>query len=211
MIDWTPGSIALQIGPVPVYWYGICYAVGLAVAYVVMVAQARRLTLDPAVLANGMIVVAVAALIGGRLYHVIDQFNACPPAFPDAPCYSQNLLRIVLPPYSGLGVYGGLITGTIAFIAYARYQHIDPWAYADVVAPGLFTMQAIGRLGNCTAPPRICRGASRSIASTASTRIRATASPSRRRTSSRCSSTNRCRAWSAPWCSSGSPGARRRG
>lgn len=148
MIDWTPGSIALQIGPVPVYWYGICYAVGLAVAYVVMVAQARRLTLDPAVLANGMIVVAVAALIGGRLYHVIDQFNACPPAFPDAPCYSQNLLRIVLPPYSGLGVYGGLITGTIAFIAYARYQHIDPWAYADVVAPGLFTMQAIGRLGN---------------------------------------------------------------
>src|SRR5262249_7425295 len=64
------------------------------------------------------------------------------------PCYSQNLLKIVLPPYSGLGVYGGLVTGTIAFIAYVRYQHIDLWSYADVVAPGLFTMQAVARWGN---------------------------------------------------------------
>jgi phosphatidylglycerol:prolipoprotein diacylglycerol transferase len=148
MIDFTPGSIAIQIGPIPVYWYGVAYAVGLAAAYIVMVAQARRLKLDPSLIANGMIVVAVAALIGGRLYHVIDQWNACPPLVPDGPCYSQNPLKVVLPPYSGLGVYGGLVTGTIAAIAYARYQHIDFWAYTDVVAPGLFTMQAIGRWGN---------------------------------------------------------------
>ena len=148
MIDFTPSSVAVQIGPFPVYWYGIAYAVGLAVAYVVMVGQARRLGYDPAPLANGLIVVAVAALIGGRLYHVIDQWNACPPAFPDGPCYSQDLLRIVLPPYSGLGVYGGLVTGTIAAIVYIRYLRLDFWAYADVVAPGLFTMQAIGRWGN---------------------------------------------------------------
>jgi phosphatidylglycerol---prolipoprotein diacylglyceryl transferase len=153
MIDWTPSSIAFStpfpiIGTLNVYWYGICYAVGLAVAYLVMVAQARRLKLDPGLIVNGMIIVAVAALAGGRLYHVIDQWRACPPAIPDGPCYSQNLLRIVLPPYSGLGVYGGLITGTIAFFAYVRYHHIDAWAYADVVAPGLFAMQAIGRWGN---------------------------------------------------------------
>lgn len=148
MIDWTPDSIAIQLGPIPVFWYGICYAVGLAVAYVVMVAQARRLRLDPALLANGMIVVAIAALIGGRLYHVIDQFNACPPAFPEGPCYSQNLLKIVLPPYSGLGVYGGLITGTIAAIIYCRYERVSVWQWADVIAPGLFVMQAIGRWGN---------------------------------------------------------------
>jgi phosphatidylglycerol:prolipoprotein diacylglycerol transferase len=148
MIDWTPESIAIQIGPIPVFWYGICYAVGLAAAYIVMVGQAKRLKLDPVVISNGMIIVAVAALIGGRLYHVIDQFYACPPAFPDGPCYSQNLLKIVLPPYSGLGVYGGLITGTIAFIVYVRYQRLELWSWADVVAPGLFTMQAIGRWGN---------------------------------------------------------------
>ena len=54
-----------------------------------------------------MIVVAIAALIGGRLYHVIDQWQL----------YKDDLSRIVLPPYSGLGVYGGIIAGVIA--AYA--------------------------------------------------------------------------------------------
>ncbi len=145
MIDFTPGSVAVQLGPLPVYWYGIAYAVGLAVAYAVMVGQAKRLGVDPTPLGNGLIIVAVAALIGGRLYHVIDQFYACGPG---QPCYSQDLLKIVLPPYSGLGVYGGLVTGTIAAILYLRRQHLDFWAYADVVAPGLFTMQAIGRWGN---------------------------------------------------------------
>ena len=145
MIDFTPSSIAIQLGPFPVFWYGIAYAVGLAVAYVVMVGQAKRLGHDPAPLGNGLIVVAIAALIGGRLYHVIDQWNACGPG---QPCYSQDLLKIVLPPYSGLGVYGGLVTGTIAAILYLRYLHLDFWAYADIVAPGLFTMQAIGRWGN---------------------------------------------------------------
>ena len=148
MIDFTPSSVAIQLGPLPVYWYGIAYAVGLAVAYAVMVGQARRLGIDPTPLGNGLIIVAVAALIGGRLYHVIDQWNACPPAVPGGPCYSQDLLKIVLPPYSGLGVYGGLVTGTIAAILYLRRQHLDFWAYADVIAPGLFTMQAIGRWGN---------------------------------------------------------------
>ncbi|HLX34878.1 MAG TPA: prolipoprotein diacylglyceryl transferase [Candidatus Limnocylindrales bacterium] len=148
MIDWTPSSIAIQLGPIPIYWYGIAYAVGLAVAYAVMVGQARRLHLNADLIGNGLIIIAVAALIGGRLYHVIDQFNACPPTFPDGPCYRDNLLKIVLPPYSGLGVYGGIVTGSIAFILYCRYQGISAWAYADVVAPGLFAMQAIGRWGN---------------------------------------------------------------
>jgi phosphatidylglycerol:prolipoprotein diacylglycerol transferase len=138
MIDWTPGSIAIQIGPVPVFWYGIAYAVGLAVAYLVMSRIAARFGEDPIVLGNGLIVVAIAALIGGRAYHVIDQFAL----------YKDDLLKIVLPPYSGLGVYGGLVTGTIAFFLLVRYHRLSAWRWADIVAPGLFTMEAIGRWGN---------------------------------------------------------------
>ena len=42
MIDFTPDPIAIQLGPLPVYWYGICYALGLLAAYQVMVREARR-------------------------------------------------------------------------------------------------------------------------------------------------------------------------
>lgn len=139
MIDWTPSAVAIQIGPLPLYWYGIAYAVGLAGAYAMMVRQARRFGENPALIGNGLIVIAIAALIGGRLYHVVDQWQL----------YQGDLLKIVLPPYSGLGVFGGFVTGTLAFIwLTTRYYRVSTWRWADIVAPGLFVMQAVGRWGN---------------------------------------------------------------
>ena len=138
MLNFTPNPIAFEIGPLPVYWYGIGYAVGLAAAYLVMVRLARRAGEDADILGNGMIIVAIAALIGGRLYHVIDQWAL----------YQDDPIKIILPPYSGLGVYGGIITGTIAAFLYARYKRVPFLRWADIIAPGLFVMQAIARWGN---------------------------------------------------------------
>jgi len=150
MIDLTANPIAIQIGPLPVYWYGLCYALGLLAAYQVLVREARRRGLDTELIINGLIVVAVAALIGGRLYHVIDQWVL----------YKDDPITILLPikraagggymfaGFSGLGVYGGLLTGTIAAVAYIRWTRQSFWRWADVIAPALFAMQAIGRWGN---------------------------------------------------------------
>jgi phosphatidylglycerol:prolipoprotein diacylglycerol transferase len=139
MIDLTPSPIAIQIGPLPVYWYGLGYALGLALAYFVITREARRRGHDAEPVANGLIVVAVAALAGGRLYHVIDQWQNL---------YAADPIRAILPPYTGLGVYGGLVTGTIAGVLYARWKRASAWTWADIVAPGLFAMQAVGRWGN---------------------------------------------------------------
>ncbi len=138
LIAITPEPIAFQLGPVPVLWYGICYALGLAVTYAVITREARRRGLDARLVDNGIIIVAVAALAGGRLYHVIDQW----------PLYKDNLVAIVLPPYSGLGVYGGIATGTVVAYLLIRHWRQSFWRWADVIAPGLFVMQAIGRWGN---------------------------------------------------------------
>jgi phosphatidylglycerol:prolipoprotein diacylglycerol transferase len=138
MFDMTPDPIAFQIGPVPVFWYGIGYAVGLVAVYLVLTRLAKRAGEDPELVGNGMIIVAIAALVGGRAYHVIDQWDR----------YQDDLLAIVLPPYSGLGVYGGIITGTIAAYVYTRYKGVPFLRWADIVAPGLFVMQAVGRWGN---------------------------------------------------------------
>jgi len=138
MIDITPPSIAFQLGPLPVYFYGICYALGLMLAYVVIRHGVRARGLDENLFANGMIVVAVAALIGGRAYHVIDQWQL----------YKDDLTKIVLPPYAGLGVYGGIFAGAVAVIVYARVRRQSFWAWADVIAPGLFAMELVARWGN---------------------------------------------------------------
>ena len=134
----TPDPVAFQLGPIPVYWYGVCYAVGLALAYLVITREARRRGLDARLVDNGIIIVAVVALIGGRLYHVIDQWHL----------YQDDLLKIVMPPYTGLGVYGGILTGTIAAVVVTKLWKQSFWKWTDVIAPGLFVMQAVGRLGN---------------------------------------------------------------
>ena len=116
MIDFTPDPVAFTIGSFPIHWYGICYAVGLAAVYLVLVHEAKRRGEDAEIVGNALIIVAIAALIGGRLYHVIDQWQV----------YSQDPIRAILPVvrqpdgsyafsgFTGLGVPGGIITGTIA-------------------------------------------------------------------------------------------------
>jgi phosphatidylglycerol:prolipoprotein diacylglycerol transferase len=138
MFDLTPDPVAFQIGPIPILWYGLAYAVGLAAVYLVVTRLARVTGRDPELVGNGILVIAVAALAGGRLYHVIDQWER----------YAADPLSIVLPPYSGLGVYGGIVTGTLAAWLYLRWLREPFWTWADIVAPGLFVMQAIGRWGN---------------------------------------------------------------
>jgi phosphatidylglycerol:prolipoprotein diacylglycerol transferase len=138
MFDIPPDPVFLQLGPITIGWYGLCYAIGLAVAYVVLIRLARAAGEDPDIAGNGIIIVSIAALIGGRLYHVIDQWAL----------YANDPLKIILPPYSGLGVYGGIVTGTLAAWWYARRRGVSFVRWADIVAPALFVMQAIGRWGN---------------------------------------------------------------
>src|SRR5262245_4266893 len=150
MITFTPDPVAFYIGSFPIHWYGICYAVGLAAVYFVLVHEARFRGEDESIVGNALIIVAVAALIGGRLYHVIDQYQV----------YIQDPIRAILPVvrqpdgsyafsgFAGLGVPGGIITGTLAAFFLTRRWKLSFWVWADITAPALFVMQAIGRLGN---------------------------------------------------------------
>ena len=138
LIAITPDPIAFHLGPIPVAWYGICYALGLTLAYIVITREAKRRGLNARLVDNGIIIVAAAALVGGRLYHVIDQWAL----------YKDDPLKIILPPYAGLGVYGGIITGAIAAWYITRRWHQSFAKWTDVIAPGLFVMQAVGRMGN---------------------------------------------------------------
>ena len=42
VINITPDPVAIHLGPIPLLWYGIAYAVGLAVTYLVITREARR-------------------------------------------------------------------------------------------------------------------------------------------------------------------------
>ncbi|MGD0862357.1 MAG: prolipoprotein diacylglyceryl transferase [Candidatus Limnocylindrales bacterium] len=138
MIDFTPNPVALAIGSLEIRWYGIAYVVAIAASTWLAFRLARQRGERTDMLIDGLIILAIAALIGGRAYHVIDQWAY----------YQNHLAQIVLPPYSGLGIYGGLFTGLLAVVWLVRHYHLSFWRWADILAPCILLAQAVGRWGN---------------------------------------------------------------
>jgi phosphatidylglycerol:prolipoprotein diacylglycerol transferase len=133
----TPSS-GIEVGPITIGWYGIGYVVAIAVMIVVSQSEARRRGYDPGLVTGAIIPVAVCALIGARLYHVIDQWAY----------YRDHLAQIVLPPYQGLGLYGGIAGAIVGIAFHVRRHHIPLLLALDVVVPGTLFAQAIARWGN---------------------------------------------------------------
>ena len=90
MLDLTPNPVALQIGPFPIYWYGIGYAVGLALAYLLLVRLAKRAGEDPDVAGNGIIIVAV----NGAWMTIL--FGMVSARFRDVPPLVGNIIQILM-------------------------------------------------------------------------------------------------------------------
>jgi phosphatidylglycerol---prolipoprotein diacylglyceryl transferase len=138
MIDFTPNPVAFALGPLEVRWYGVGYVAAIAAGTWLAYRLATRRKERTDIIADGLIFVAIAALLGGRAYHVIDQWAY----------YKDHLAQIVLPPYSGLGIYGGLFTGMLAVIWYARRKGLSFWRWGDILAPCILLAQTVGRWGN---------------------------------------------------------------
>ena len=141
MIDFTPNPVALAFGSIEIRWYGIGYVAAIVAATWLAFRLARQRGERTDVIVDSLIVMAVAALIGGRAYHVIDQWST-------GPDYKDHLAQIFLPPYSGLGIYGGLFTGMLALIWLVRHYKVSFWRWGDIVVPCVLLAQAVGRWGN---------------------------------------------------------------
>jgi phosphatidylglycerol:prolipoprotein diacylglycerol transferase len=138
MIDFTPNPIALSVGSFEIRWYGIAYIAAILVALWVLMHEARRRGERTDIIIDGLIAIAAAALIGGRAYHVIDQWAY----------YKDHLANIVLPPYSGLGVYGGILTGLLVTVYLARRWKVSLWRWGDIIVLAMLAAQVVGRWGN---------------------------------------------------------------
>jgi len=128
----------IEIGPLTLGFYGIGYVVAIAVMLIVSRSEARRKQLDPDLVTNAIVVVGVFALVGARLYHVLGELDT----------YAADPVQIVLPPYSGLGLYGGIFGAAIGIWVYLRGKDIPIGRALDVVVPGTLLAQGIARWGN---------------------------------------------------------------
>ena len=90
---------------------------------------------------DAAIVAIPAGIIGGRLYHVITDYDSYFGPGKD-PWQVFNFSA------GGLGIMGAVALGTLAVWALFRYRKVPLPPFADAVGPTIILAQAIGRLGN---------------------------------------------------------------
>jgi phosphatidylglycerol---prolipoprotein diacylglyceryl transferase len=137
-----PSPVIFEAGPFALRYYGLCIAIGVAVATWLTARELARKGYDGALALDALFFVVPLGLIGARVYHVItdyDLYDGNPHSFFPGVFEIWN---------GGLGIYGAVLGGFLGLLLFARIRGINPLVLADAAAPGLILAQAIGRWGN---------------------------------------------------------------
>jgi phosphatidylglycerol:prolipoprotein diacylglycerol transferase len=136
--DWRPDPVLVTLGPLKLRWYGLLVGTGAWVGYVVARALSARYGVDRAHFGTLLLICLPLGLLGGRLYHVANEWEY----------YRAHPERILQIWQGGLAIHGCIVASVIVFALYARLHRLSFWQLADVGAVGLVLGQAIGRWGN---------------------------------------------------------------
>mgnify|MGYP003179197284 CR=1 FL=1 len=131
-------KVALDLGPIQIYWYSIFIFLGMLVACFVIYKEAKKRGIDDDFLVNLTFDTIIIGIIGARLYYVI--FNL--------PYYLQNPIEMLEIWNGGLAIHGGIIAGLLFIIYYCKKHEVNILKILDIVVVGLIIAQAIGRWGN---------------------------------------------------------------
>src|SRR5689334_12761445 len=130
-----------MIGPVPIRAYALCIIVGIVVA--VLWGEKRFVARggEPGTVTDVAVFAVPFGLVGGRLYHVATDWKTYfgPEGNP------VDALKVW---HGGLGIWGAIALGAVGAWIGCRRRGVPLPFFADAVAPGIVTAQAIGRLGN---------------------------------------------------------------
>ena len=137
MID----PVALQIGSISIYWYGIAYVVGilLGLSYAKFLSRKYSLVLTPKSLDDFLIYLVAGIILGGRLGYVLMY---------DYTRYFDNPLEILEIRNGGMSFHGAIIGVGLVSYLFCRKNTIQFLSLTDIisiVSPiGLF----FGRIAN---------------------------------------------------------------
>jgi prolipoprotein diacylglyceryl transferase len=137
----SPSNGVWKLGPLPIRAYALMIIIGIIVA--VWVGERRWIARGgtPSVVVDVAVWAVPFGLVGGRLYHVITDYQR----YFVAGKHPVDALKVW---EGGLGIWGAIILGGVGAWIGCRRRGISLPAFADAVAPGIALAQAIGRWGN---------------------------------------------------------------
>ena len=150
-ITWNVDPVAFALGPLQVRWYGICWAVGFLLGYILMSKVYKREKMPEWAMDSLLLYMLVSTVIGARLGHCL---------FYEPEYYLPRPIEILKIWEGGLASHGGAIGILIGLWLYVRKfnkstkkqkgekQHITYlWLLDRIVIP-VCLVGALIRLGN---------------------------------------------------------------
>lgn len=137
----SPSRGVVELGPIPLRGYAFCIIIGVFVA--VWLGNKRWIARGgrPGTVADISVWAVPFGLVGGRLYHVITDYQLY---FSEGRDW-VDAFKIW---EGGLGIWGAIAFGAVGAWIGCRRRGIPLPAWADALAPGIAFAQAIGRWGN---------------------------------------------------------------
>lgn len=123
-------------------WYGVLVMTAIVIASFVASKEIERKGGDSEALWDAMIYLLPAAIIGARLWYVL---NA---TIGGNMYYMNNPLQIMNIPQGGLHIYGGLVAGAAVLYWYLKRRNMSLWLFLDAIAPAALFGQALARPAN---------------------------------------------------------------
>lgn len=134
-----------QIFGFTLHLYGFLIAIGILASAQTSAWLAKKRGLSENIIWDGLWWVIIPAIVGARLYHVLDQWENI---------YSLDPMSVFYIWNGGLGILGGLVGGVGGLLGYWKWKlpitniQLPITNLLDVVFFGLPLGQAIGRVGN---------------------------------------------------------------
>ena len=153
-IVWNPDLVAFRLGPLSVRWYGLMWAIGIALAFLVVKRLYKEQKIKDELFAPLYIYCFFGILIGARLGHCLfyepDHFLTS----------GKGFVEMFLPirfltndgwkyvGYQGLASHGGTFGLIVALWFYVRKTKLSIWRVLDNIAIATGTTACFIRLGN---------------------------------------------------------------
>lgn len=131
--------VLVKAGSFSLRWYGLMYVVGIAVGLLVLRPYAQRRDVTSDQMWNIFWGTAIAALVGGRLYYVLQS---------DPGSYIHHPGDLFAFWQGGMAFYGAIFLGVPVLLLLAYQQRVPLGVALDCVAIFAPLAQAVGRIGN---------------------------------------------------------------
>ena len=131
-----------QLGPIPVYSYGLMLGISFIVASWIMSKEFKRRHLDENASVNITFIALIGGVIGSKLLYIFEEWGSIASMSASKLFSTDGLFSP-----AGLTWYGGFILATLLIFFYTRAKKISFFSVCDAAAPSLAIGYGIARVG----------------------------------------------------------------